>query len=150
MSLQYLKKEVSYKIDFLHADKHQSFLQIDFDTFDIKVSYKMILSSRILKVLKITSLQYFKKEVRNGVNSLHVDSSKFLQVDIIVFDRSANVHVQSTQNRKLEIFCNILRKKYRNCFFCSIVMQNIQIFYGGLLRCYLFWRARCCKLMLSK
>ena len=27
--LQYLKKEVSDEIDFLHADKHESLLQID-------------------------------------------------------------------------------------------------------------------------
>ena len=29
MSLQYLKKEVRDEVDFLHADKHQSFLQGD-------------------------------------------------------------------------------------------------------------------------
>ena len=29
ISLQYLKKEVSDEVDFLHADKHESFLQID-------------------------------------------------------------------------------------------------------------------------
>ena len=29
ISLQYLKKEVRDKVDFLHADKHESFLQID-------------------------------------------------------------------------------------------------------------------------
>ena len=28
ISLQYLKKEVSFVVDFLHADKHESFLQI--------------------------------------------------------------------------------------------------------------------------
>ena len=27
--LQYLKKEVTEKVDFLHADKHQSLLQVD-------------------------------------------------------------------------------------------------------------------------
>ena len=27
MSLQYLKKELSYEVDFLHADKHESLLQ---------------------------------------------------------------------------------------------------------------------------
>ena len=32
MPLQYLKKEVRYEVDFLHADKHQSFLQVDFNT----------------------------------------------------------------------------------------------------------------------
>ena len=37
--LQYLKKEVRYEVDywvisFLHADKHESFLQIDIMNFD--------------------------------------------------------------------------------------------------------------------
>ena len=29
ISLQYLKKELSDEVDFLHADKHQSMLQVD-------------------------------------------------------------------------------------------------------------------------
>ena len=37
MSLQYLKKEVKDEVDFLHADKHQSFPK---NTLGIKVSYK--------------------------------------------------------------------------------------------------------------
>ena len=44
MSLQYVKKELSDENDSLHADKHQSFLQVDFNTLGIKVSYKVILS----------------------------------------------------------------------------------------------------------
>ena len=32
MSSQYLKKEVKDKVDILHANKHQSFLQVDFNT----------------------------------------------------------------------------------------------------------------------
>ena len=38
MSLQYLKKEIRDEVDFLHADKHQSFLQADFNTLGVKVS----------------------------------------------------------------------------------------------------------------
>ena len=34
ISLQYLKKEVSDEVDFLHADMHESFLQIDAMVFD--------------------------------------------------------------------------------------------------------------------
>ena len=34
ISLQYLKKEVSDEVDFLHADKHESFLQTDTMIFD--------------------------------------------------------------------------------------------------------------------
>ena len=44
MSLQYLKKELRNENDFLHADKRQSFLQVDFNTLGIKVSYKLTLS----------------------------------------------------------------------------------------------------------
>ena len=36
MSLQYLKKKVRDKVEFLHVDKHQSFLQVDFNTLGIK------------------------------------------------------------------------------------------------------------------
>ena len=32
--MQYLKKEVSDEVDFLHSDKHQSFLKIDAIFFD--------------------------------------------------------------------------------------------------------------------
>ena len=49
MSLQYLRKEIRDAVYFLHADKHQSFLQVDFKTLGIKVSNNVIL----------WSLQYF-------------------------------------------------------------------------------------------
>ena len=87
-SLQYLKKEISDEVDFLHANKHQSFLQVDFKTLGIKFFYKVMLSLLIGMIYHsqstqsnkfATSLQYLKKEVRNGV----------LQVGIIVFDGSS-------------------------------------------------------------
>ena len=34
ISFQYLKKEVSDEVDFLYADKHESFVQIDSMIFD--------------------------------------------------------------------------------------------------------------------
>ena len=82
MPLQYLKKEVRDDVDFLHADKHQSFLQVDSSTLVIKVSYKVILSLLIgmIKYYQstqinkfITSIQYLKKEVRNEVHFLQAD-----------------------------------------------------------------------------
>ena len=39
ITLQYLKKEVRDEVDFLHAEKRQSSLQVDFNTLSIKVSY---------------------------------------------------------------------------------------------------------------
>ena len=76
MSLQYLKKEVKDEVDFLHVDKHQGFLKVYFNTLDIKVSYMfdiiptlmgMIKHSQITQSNKFAiSLQYLKKQVRNG------------------------------------------------------------------------------------
>ena len=91
MSLQYLKKEVREEIDFLDTDKHQSVLQDDFNTLDIKVSYRVILSllmsmtkhSQSTQSNKFAiSLQYLKKEVRDGVHFLHADKhQKFYKLD---------------------------------------------------------------------
>ena len=41
MSLQYLKKEVKDEVNFLHADKHESLLNIYFNVLVIKGSYKV-------------------------------------------------------------------------------------------------------------
>ena len=40
-------------------------------------------------------------------------------------------HVQSTQNSKLVIFLKYAKKKVSQLLLRCIVMQNIQIFYGG-------------------
>ena len=74
----YLKKEVSDKVNFLHADKHESLLQID--TMILMGMVKHSQSSQNSKFAM--SLQYLKKEVRDEVNFLHVDKHQsFLQVD---------------------------------------------------------------------
>ena len=58
ISLQYLKKKVSDEIDFLHADKHESFLQIDSMIFDGDGSpFLKFLNSKFAMLL-----QYLKKE----------------------------------------------------------------------------------------
>ena len=72
MSLQYLKKEVSDEVDFLHADKHKSFLQLD--TMVLKRMVKHSLSSQHSKFAM--SLQYLKKEVSDEVDFLHADNFK--------------------------------------------------------------------------
>ena len=43
MSLQYLKKEASDEVDFLHADKHESLLQIDTMIFNGLVKHSQSL-----------------------------------------------------------------------------------------------------------
>ena len=46
-----------YEVDFLHADKHQSFLQIDFNTFRVNISHKVILLINIGMVKHSQSTQ---------------------------------------------------------------------------------------------
>ena len=74
MILWHLKKEVRDEVDFLNADKHQIFLQVDFNTVGIKVSYKVILSflmdmiqhSQSAQSSKFAiSWQYLKEEVNH-------------------------------------------------------------------------------------
>ena len=78
-----LRKKVIEKVYFLHADKHESFLQVDFNTLDIKVSCSVILSLSMAMIKysqssesnKLTIyLQYFKKEARDGVPFLREDN----------------------------------------------------------------------------
>ena len=69
MSLQYLKKEVPDK-HFLHADKHQNGLKVDFNTLTTKFSNRVILS--LMSMMK---------------------------------------HSQSSQNNKFANLCNISKKK---------------------------------------
>ena len=82
MALQYLQKQVRDEVEFLHADKHQNFLQVYFTTLVVKVSYSLVLSllmdmikySQNTQINKFAiSLQYLKKEVREGVHFMHLD-----------------------------------------------------------------------------
>ena len=70
----------------------------------------------ILKVLKVESLHYFKKEVRDGVHFLHRHQS-FYKLGLL-FMMEVGRHVQSIQNRKLVIFfCSISKKSVTTAFF---------------------------------
>ena len=106
---------------FLYTDKHQYFLQVNLNTLDIRVSYKIILSLlmsmiSIIKILNVTSLQFLNKISKKLALSFWTEVSR---------------HTQSIQNRKLVIFFQYLKKKLSRLLLCFIVMQNIQIFYGG-------------------
>ena len=128
------------KLIFLHTDKHQRFLQVDFNTLSIKVSYKVILSL-LMGMIKYSqnnrrnkfaiSLQYLKKEVRNRVHFLHADKHQSFYKFTLSFSAEVARHIQSIQNRKLVMFLQYREKKVSQLLLCSIMMQNIQIFYGG-------------------
>ena len=138
---------MSGEVDFLHADKHESFLQFDFNTFIIKVSYKVILSLLMGMVKHSQStqsnmfaicLQYLKKEVRNGVHFLHVDEHQSSCKLALSFLMEVNRHNQGSQNRKFVIFLQYLKKKFCNfVFYCDA--KNSDILRGSShVLCYLF------------
>ena len=121
----------------MHADKHQSVLQIDFNTLGICTRwyyhYWWTWSS-IFKVLKVASLQYLHniqtKEVRNRVHSSCADKHQnFCKLALSLLMEVVR-HVQSTQSRKLVKFLQYIKKNVLQLLLCSIVMQNIQILYG--------------------
>ena len=69
VSLQYRKKEVSGEVDFLHAEKHETFLQIK--TMIIIGIFKH--SQNFQNSTFVMYLQYFRKEFRSEVKFLHAD-----------------------------------------------------------------------------
>ena len=78
ISLQYLKENKD-EINFLAADKHQRFLQID-AIQSCQPKYGQITQNSKF----IISLQYLKKEMSNEVDILHaVKHQVFLQIDTI-------------------------------------------------------------------
>ena len=91
------------KLIFLHADKHESLLQI----------CTMILMGMvsILKVHIIAILQYLynfsEKKLGMEFTFLHTDKHQILYKLGLSFLIKVSRHVQSTQKRKLVIFCNI-------------------------------------------
>ena len=76
------------------------------------------------------SLQYLKKEVTDGVYFLHADKQSFYKLALWFWKEVAR-HVQSIQNRNLLIFLQHVKKTVLKLLLCSIVMENIQIFYEG-------------------
>ena len=65
ISFQY-KKELSDEIDFLHADKHESWLQIG-----VMILIGMVKHSQSFKNSEFAmSLQYLKKEVKDEIDFL--------------------------------------------------------------------------------
>ena len=67
----------------------------------------------------------------DGVNSLHTGKHQSFYKLALSFLMEVPRHVQSIQNRKLVIFLQYTKKKVRQLLLCSIVMPNIQIFYGA-------------------
>ena len=111
---------------FLYADKHESLLQID--TMILMGMVKYSQSSQNSKVAM--SLQYLKKELRDEVDFLRGDKHQSFNKLESSFLMEVAKFVESTQNRNSVIFLEYAKKKEWQILLCTIVMQNIQIFYG--------------------
>ena len=113
---------LSDEVYFLHANKHESLLQID--TMILMGMVKHSQSSQKSKF--VMSLKYLKKEVRDEADFLDADNNQsFLQVDsnTLVIKVSCKVilsllmgtinHSQSTQSNMFVISLQYLKKEVR-------------------------------------
>ena len=132
--LQYPKKEVSDEVDFLHADKHESLLQIDTMILTVIVKHSQSFQNSKFAMF----LQYIKKEVRGEVDFFLADKHQsFLQVDFNTLGINVSYklipslllglikHSQSTQSNKFAISLEYLKKEVRSSFFC--LQLNIKV-----------------------
>ena len=119
-----------------------------FQPLNIKVSYQ-VMSSLLMGVIKHSqstqsnkfaiSLQYLKKEVRNGVHFLHADKHQSFYKLELVFLMEATRNVQSTQNRKLVIFLQYIKKNIATAFAFYCDAKHSDIFWGfSHICCYMF------------
>ena len=150
---------MSDEVDFLHGVRHENFLKIDsmiFDgdgqTFPKFLSFPaswyqhfdiVINDGHDCQILKVTSLQYLKKEVRDGVHFLQADKHQSFYKLALLFLMEKARHVQSTQNRKLVIFLQYLKKKSVATVLCSIVIKKHSDIFTGVQSCLLLIVVSC-------
>ena len=103
--MQYIWKELSDEVDFLHVDKHESLLQLEGMILMGIDKHSQSSQNREFAM----SLQYLKKEVKDEVDFLHADKHQsflivyfntmgikcFHKVDIIII---INEHDQAFSN----------------------------------------------------
>ena len=78
-------ENVKDEVDFLPANKHQSFLETDIINLGVWPSMPKLPKVAILQ--RKDSLPYLKKEVSDEVDFLHADKDEsFLQIDTKIFD----------------------------------------------------------------
>ena len=132
------------EVDFLHAAKYQSDLQVDFNTLDTKVGYKVIL------LLLISMMKHSQITQSNNFANL-CNSSKKLGMEFI-FCMEINTKVSKNwryrfwwkqQIRRLVIFLQYITKKVfyfliiAFVFYCDV--KHLDILWGSShVCCYLF------------
>ena len=84
------------------------------------------------------SLQYLKKEGRNGGHFWHADECRSFYKLVLTFLMEVARHVQNTQNRKLVIFLLYIKKNFRNYFvFCCDAKHSDVLRGSSHVLCYL-------------
>ena len=119
ISLQYLKKEVSDEVDFLHANKHELPANWCYDCW-----WGMVKHSQSSQNKNFGSLPYLRREVRNEVDFLHADkhqNSPQVDFDTLCIKVSCKVilallmgmmkHSENTQINKFTISLQYLKKR---------------------------------------
>ena len=80
------------------------------------------------------SLQYLRKEGRNGGHFWHVDKHQIFNM-LVSFLMEVARHVQNTQNRKLVIFLQYIKTNFCNCF--SFYCDARHSYFMGVQLCLL-------------
>ena len=108
----------------------------------------LLLWSIILKLLKVTNLQYLyksqnaislqhlKKEVRNGGQFLHADKRQSFYKLVLSFSVELARHIQNTQNRKLVKFLQCIKKKLSQLL-CVLLWCKRFRYFKGIQSCSL-------------
>ena len=106
--LQYLKTEVSYEVDFLHRDKHESLLQID--TIILMAMVKYSQSSQNSKFAMF--LQYLKKKLEMKLifcMQINIKVSYNVILSLLILSLLMIKHSQSTQSHRFAISLQYLK-----------------------------------------
>ena len=106
ISLQYLKKAVSDEVDFLHTNKHESFLQIGAMIFDVhNQAFTKFVKWQVCYVFTI----FQKRSYKSRLNIK--DEQRFLQVDFNSLDIKVSCKVILSLVGMIKhsqyLFCNI-------------------------------------------
>ena len=135
------KKKLEMKFIFLHADKHQIFQQVNFNTLGIKVSYKVILSllTGTMKHCQSTqsnkfaiSLQRLKKKTlgMEFIFCMQINTKVSKSWDYCFWWKSPDM------SKSTHYFCNIYRKDCCSCF-CVLLLYKTFRYFPGFQSCSL-------------
>ena len=126
-------------VKHFQSSQNDKFAQCFGSWFQYFVYQKFPQGDTAIKV--ILSLQYLRKKIRNGVHFLHVNWHQNFFKLALLFLMEVPRHVRSIQTRKSVMCSQYIKKKVLQLLLCSIVMQNIQIFFGSpvvIVCCYFF------------